>query len=137
MRVCMSETRCGSSVCFESECKRKGKRGRGRTSRGVMSGRESIFACTSLPAQCQSTIAIDSKKSVDNNVVAGCCASGPTLNRHTRTATKHRAGMHQPLTARPDQRAFFDEPWGRGRHAATPKGRICALYMNPACRGSC
>jgi len=45
-------------------------RGRGRTSRGVMSGRESIFACTSLPAQCQSTIAIDSKKRVDNSVVA-------------------------------------------------------------------
>ena len=82
------------SVCLKRDVvvsaggRRKGKRGRGRTSRGVMSGRESIFTCTSLSVQCQSTIAIDCKKSVDNgvvvaqNVVVHELLAGPTLNRY-------------------------------------------------------
>lgn len=80
------------------------------------------FVCTSLPAQCQSTIAIDSKKRVDNSVVAAQVVvysrcelfAGPTLNRHAVAATQRRAGMHQPLTARPDQRAFLTSPGEEG-----------------------
>ena len=53
------------------------------------------FVCTSLPAQCQSKIAIDSKKRVDNSVVEAQVVvvysrcepfAGPTLNRHAAAA---------------------------------------------------